>query len=65
VLLQVRKRDARFPVPQGGEASVVSHEQPATTPHSDYSLHGKDVQLEMAFPGQMEYFRDKDYDLLK
>jgi hypothetical protein len=42
----------------------VTHEQPAPIPHSDFSLRGKDVQLEMAFPGQTIHFKDRDYDLI-
>jgi hypothetical protein len=63
--LQVRKRDERFPVPAEAKPVPVSHEQPATIPHCDFSLFGKDVQLEMSFPGQTEYFKSKDFDLLK
>jgi hypothetical protein len=63
--MTVRKRDARFPVAEESEPFFVTHEQPAPIPHSDFSLRGKDVQLEMAFPGQTIHFKDRDYDLIK
>ncbi|KXH32243.1 methyltransferase CmcJ [Colletotrichum nymphaeae SA-01] len=62
--LTVRKRDVRFPALQGSPAHLVTHEQPATRPHCDYSIRGVAIQLQMCFPGQLEFFDGKDYDLL-
>ncbi|KAK3379094.1 putative CmcJ-like methyltransferase [Lasiosphaeria ovina] len=57
----VRNRDARYP---STEEAVVTHEQPAGIPHADFSREGGLMQLDYAFPGQLEYLKDKDYDLL-
>ncbi|KAI1737182.1 hypothetical protein F4680DRAFT_468382 [Xylaria scruposa] len=58
----VRKRDERFPSDQ---LAVVTHEQPATLAHSDYSIHGAMLQLEASFPGQVNYFEGKEFDMIK
>ena len=62
VRLQVRQRDERFPSDAVG---VVEHEQPACLAHSDFSAHGAILQLKASFPGQEEYFEDKNFDILK
>ena len=62
VHLQVRQRDERFP---SDAVAVVEHEQPACLAHSDFSAHGAILQLKASFPGQEEYFEDKNFDILK
>lgn len=57
----VRKRDERFP---SNTPAIVSHQQPACLPHSDYTVHGAMLALEDAFPGQGEYFAGKEFDMI-
>ncbi|KAK4643020.1 hypothetical protein QC761_402305 [Podospora bellae-mahoneyi] len=59
---QVRKRDPAFPSP--GAVSIVSHEQPAGVPHSDFSVGGLPLQIELSFPGQWENLKDKEFDVI-
>lgn len=58
----MRNRDPRYPCK---EEAIVTHEQPAGIPHADFSVDGAVMQLDYAFPGQIDYFKDKEYDLLK
>lgn len=58
----MRKRDDRFPSDQYG---VVSHQQPTALAHADYTLDGALMQLAYTFPGQEEYFKDKEWDMIK
>ncbi|OTA87933.1 hypothetical protein M434DRAFT_130615 [Hypoxylon sp. CO27-5] len=58
---QVRKRDARFP---SNELAIITHEQPACLAHSDYSIRGAILQLKNSFPGQEEYFENKEFDMI-
>jgi hypothetical protein len=60
--LQVRKRDERFP---SDIKVIVSHEQPASLAHSDYSVQGAKLALRDAFPGQEKYYENRDYDMIK
>lgn len=62
VRIQVRQRDERFP---SDAVAVVEHEQPACLAHSDFSVHGAILQLKASFPGQEEYFQDRNFDILK
>lgn len=57
----VRKRDERFP---SAIKAIVSHEQPASLAHSDYSVQGSKLALRDAFPGQEKYFEGRDYDII-
>ncbi|MCJ1385772.1 hypothetical protein MMC17_008896 [Xylographa soralifera] len=60
--LITRKRDPAFPNNVG---AVVTHEQPAGIPHTDFSVTGAFSQMEGAFPGQKMYYENKSFDLLK
>ncbi len=59
---QVRKRDGRYP---SDMPVTVTHEQPGSVPHSDFSLGELPRQLELSFPGQWVHLKNKSYDLLK
>lgn len=61
-MYQVRKRHEKFP---SSEKALVSHEQPACIPHSDYSIQGAILQLKSIFPGQEKHFENKEFDMIK
>ncbi|KAK8013183.1 methyltransferase [Apiospora marii] len=59
--LTVRKRDSDFP---RVVRNYQKYEQPSAVPHCDYSRHGGLMALGYSFPGQEDYWKDKDFDLL-
>jgi hypothetical protein len=62
-LSQVRKRDSDFPAIT--RAYRPEYEQPSSTVHSDYSQNGGFLTLQHCFPGQDNYWKDKEFDMLK
>lgn len=44
---------------------MVESAQPAALPHSDFSRDGAFLAMEQFFPGQKEFFQNRDFDLLK
>lgn len=61
--IKVRKRDPNFPAISRGYRD--EYEQPSSTAHSDYSQDGGFLTLQHCFPGQDDYRKDKDFDMLK
>ncbi|KAI6083734.1 hypothetical protein F4821DRAFT_244122 [Hypoxylon rubiginosum] len=57
----VRIRDASFPEKPG---EVTAAAQPAALPHSDFSRHGGFLAMKQFFPGQEEFFENRDFDLI-
>ncbi len=62
IMSQIRKRDERFPL---NESEVVEYEQPAMPTNSDYSVEGAMRQVNTLFPGQEDFFKDKEFDIIK
>jgi hypothetical protein len=62
-LIKVRKRDPDFPAVM--RAYRPEYEQPSSTAHSDYSQNGGFLALQHCFPGQDDYWKDKEFDMLK
>ncbi|KAK6507664.1 hypothetical protein TWF481_006086 [Arthrobotrys musiformis] len=57
----VRKRDPDFP---RITRTYVDYEQPARRPHTDCSQKGSYMNLEHSFPGQEEFWKGKEFDIL-
>ncbi|KAK0747422.1 putative CmcJ-like methyltransferase [Apiosordaria backusii] len=60
--LTVRRRDLDFP--QRVRQYDPSHEQPAEIAHSDTSQRGGFLVLQHCFPGQDDYWKHKDFDII-
>ncbi|KAF7503085.1 hypothetical protein GJ744_004332 [Endocarpon pusillum] len=58
---QVRKRVPEFPHKIGVK---VEFEQPATVPHTDFSVSGAFMRMKDIFPGQEEHYENKSFDLI-
>ncbi|KAH0556663.1 hypothetical protein GP486_005535 [Trichoglossum hirsutum] len=61
--LTLRKRGPEFPAISRGYRD--EFEQPASMAHSDYSQGGGFLTLQYCFPGQDDYWKDRDFDMLK
>ncbi|KAF2228148.1 putative CmcJ-like methyltransferase [Elsinoe ampelina] len=59
----VRKRDERFPREEEDRVEGTL-QQPAGVMHTDYSVEGATSHLHYTFPGNEEYFKGRDYDML-
>lgn len=62
-MTKIRKRDPDFPAKV--QTYNPEYEQPARRPHADGSVRGGYLQLEFSFPGQEQFWKDKDFDILK
>ncbi|KAL3952366.1 hypothetical protein ACCO45_012309 [Purpureocillium lilacinum] len=60
--LTLRKRDSDFPAV--ARAYRKEYEQPSSTAHSDYSQLGSFLSLKHCFPGQEDYWADKEFDMI-
>ncbi|KAJ3528155.1 hypothetical protein NM208_g10338 [Fusarium decemcellulare] len=61
MVFQVRKRYPNFP---HGGGELAKFTQPVTVPHTDFSVHGAFMRMKDVFPGQIERYQDREFDLL-
>ncbi|RSL45333.1 hypothetical protein CEP54_014317, partial [Fusarium duplospermum] len=59
---QVRKRSLAFP---DGHGQRVEFAQPATMPHTDFSVKGGYLRMGDVFPNQLDNYKERHFDLLK
>lgn len=45
--------------------AIVTSAQPAVLPHTDFSAHGCFIGMRDFFPGQEEFYKEEDFDILK
>ncbi|KAF9765338.1 hypothetical protein IL306_002426 [Fusarium sp. DS 682] len=57
----VRIRDEAFPEKVGERTAYA---QPAALPHSDFSKHGGFLAMKEFFPGQEQFYENRDFDLI-
>ncbi|KAF4992900.1 hypothetical protein FGRMN_6843 [Fusarium graminum] len=58
----LRNRAPDFPIPE--RVYVETHKQPATKPHADVTPLGAIMELSHVFPGQEQFFKGTDYDII-
>ncbi|KAK1770187.1 hypothetical protein QBC33DRAFT_530329 [Phialemonium atrogriseum] len=58
---QIRKRSVEFP---HGHGKKVEFAQPATMPHTDFSVNGALMRMDDVFPNRKELYTGRDFDLL-